>query len=499
LADCRLAAGYTQESFAEKLGADRSTVGRWERGSQSPQPWQRPDLARILKISLEQLDDVLRRTKRCVSPVPGIELVASRPTGGAAATPTRFRASPETSTRLPGALGSLSVLEANPGQSITEIDHDITLTAAQGRFFGGTSIAARLYPASDDGRIVTNVPADLANEPFLRRPGRTLVIGVVENDYNATRYFGLDGRQARRRLASAPRVGRMLVPQAYELDDLTIGLLWAVSNTDEALLDDDASLAASHNHLAVYEQRSRSAVGHDVAIDLSPISSMWLGSDFCARHILRHSDTLSDVPVFWTREQRGEEASTWLLFAHKYAYLRESAAKFVGAATAPRRAFCIPPTSTGASSRPERVLLLLAVALMESFGIRVDVCVEPEYTSVQGFAFDQQRRAIVANWVGTDGIWQVDLTDSGPLLREFADATGYAQAHSVVAGRTPAARLAALAEYLDLGWDWLVQRCGDLATYGSAGIVQPRSRLLSVDGIDQACRFLAGVDQKTGL
>jgi DNA-binding XRE family transcriptional regulator len=42
LADCRHAAGYTQVSFAEKVGVDRTTVGRWERGVQSPQPWQRP-------------------------------------------------------------------------------------------------------------------------------------------------------------------------------------------------------------------------------------------------------------------------------------------------------------------------------------------------------------------------------------------------------------------------------------------------------------------------
>lgn len=64
LAECRLAAGYTQESFAEKLGVDRSTIGRWERGTQSPQPWQRPDLATALNISLDQLDDLLRRTKQ---------------------------------------------------------------------------------------------------------------------------------------------------------------------------------------------------------------------------------------------------------------------------------------------------------------------------------------------------------------------------------------------------------------------------------------------------
>jgi DNA-binding XRE family transcriptional regulator len=499
LAGCRLAAGYTQESFAEKLGADRTTVGRWERGTQSPQPWQRPGLARFLTISLEQLDDVLRRTKRFASAVPGVELVVPRPVQGSDTSLSTVGASQENGTlRLPGLLGTLSLVDADPGQSITDVDQDITLTVAPGRFFSGTSISARLYPASDDGRIVTHVPANLGGEPFLQRPGRSLVIGVVENDHNAARFFGLDGRQARRRLASAPGVGRLFVPRAYELDDLTIGLLWAASNLDEALREDDAVLAASSDHLVVYEQRSRSAVGYEIAVDLSPVSGMWLGSDFCARHILRHSDTLIDVPVCWTREQRGEEASTWLLFAHKYTYLRQSAAKFVGTQTAPTRALCIPPASAGASSRPERILLLLAVALMESFGIRVDVCVEPEYTSMHGFVFDQHRQAIVANWVGTDGIWQVDLTDSVPLLREFADAAGYARAHSVVAGRTPAARLAALAGYLDLDWEWFVRRCGELAAYGSAGILQPRSRLLSVAGIDQACRFLVTIDQQTG-
>jgi transcriptional regulator with XRE-family HTH domain len=59
----RLAAGFTQESLAEQLSIDRSTIGRWERGAQAPQPWQRPDLATSLRISLTELDDILRRTK----------------------------------------------------------------------------------------------------------------------------------------------------------------------------------------------------------------------------------------------------------------------------------------------------------------------------------------------------------------------------------------------------------------------------------------------------
>lgn len=174
-------------------------------------------------------------------------------------------------------------------------------------------------------------------------------------------------------------------------------------------------------------------------------------------------------PSFWTREQRGEEASTWLLFAHKYAYLQQSA----GTDTTLTRAFCVPSSAVAASARPERILLLLAVALMESFGITVDICAEPEYAALPGFVFDGHRHAIVANWVGADGIWQVDLRDTTPLLREFADATGYAHAHSVITADTPGGRLRALADYLDLDWSWLVRRCHELGEYGSAGIAQP--------------------------
>jgi transcriptional regulator with XRE-family HTH domain len=100
LADCRHAGGYTQESFAEKVGVDRTTVGRWERGVQSPQPWQRPDIAAALDVSLDHLDDVLRRTKRPADTPATIERAILEP--------SRSFADPER-----GRLGFVSVSSAD--------------------------------------------------------------------------------------------------------------------------------------------------------------------------------------------------------------------------------------------------------------------------------------------------------------------------------------------------------------------------------------------------
>jgi transcriptional regulator with XRE-family HTH domain len=51
----RKAAGYSQEGLAERVGVDRSTVGRWEAGVVTPQPWHRPRLASALGLSLQAL------------------------------------------------------------------------------------------------------------------------------------------------------------------------------------------------------------------------------------------------------------------------------------------------------------------------------------------------------------------------------------------------------------------------------------------------------------
>jgi transcriptional regulator with XRE-family HTH domain len=59
LAARRKAAGFSQEQLAERLRIDRSTVARWESGETEPQPWIRPRLARVLEVSLDQLDRLL--------------------------------------------------------------------------------------------------------------------------------------------------------------------------------------------------------------------------------------------------------------------------------------------------------------------------------------------------------------------------------------------------------------------------------------------------------
>jgi transcriptional regulator with XRE-family HTH domain len=51
----RRTVGLSQEALAEQLGVDVSSVRRWEYGQRLPQPWQRPNLATALKISVEQL------------------------------------------------------------------------------------------------------------------------------------------------------------------------------------------------------------------------------------------------------------------------------------------------------------------------------------------------------------------------------------------------------------------------------------------------------------
>jgi hypothetical protein len=121
--------------------------------------------------------------------------------------------------------------------------------------------------------------------------------------------------------------------------------------------------------------------------------------------------------------------------------------------------------------------------------------VHPELGQVKGFILDGDGNAITANWVRSDGIWHVDTAHRRSTLKEYADAAGHAQAHSVIAHSSPVRRLQALAAYLGLDWGWLRRRCAQLHNQRWEGLIQPRSRLLSLSGLEHACGFIASLPE----
>src|SRR5699024_4920612 len=58
----RAGLGYTQEGLAEAVGVERSTVWRWEKGTVTPLPEQRPRLWSVLGLTAAELDDLLSET-----------------------------------------------------------------------------------------------------------------------------------------------------------------------------------------------------------------------------------------------------------------------------------------------------------------------------------------------------------------------------------------------------------------------------------------------------
>ncbi|MBC3843609.1 helix-turn-helix transcriptional regulator [Streptacidiphilus sp. 4-A2] len=69
LIERREAVGHTQESLAAAMDVDRTTVGRWESGRGTPQPWMRPKLARALRVNADQLAQLLDTPEQAASAV----------------------------------------------------------------------------------------------------------------------------------------------------------------------------------------------------------------------------------------------------------------------------------------------------------------------------------------------------------------------------------------------------------------------------------------------
>ena len=110
--------GLTQEQLAERLGVERSTVVRWERGQTQPQPWLRPRLAKTLGVSADRIEKLLADGG-----------APARPQGRAVALPRQLQAlhqqiqradrsltAPEPATPSPG---------AEPGGELREVHRQL--------------------------------------------------------------------------------------------------------------------------------------------------------------------------------------------------------------------------------------------------------------------------------------------------------------------------------------------------------------------------------------
>lgn len=383
---------------------------------------------------------------------------------------------------VPEAVDLAALGEGRVASSATE-----SLTVPAGRSFLGAEISAHYSEADRVGSSVLLVDPTDELLTVLNRPDRRSLVIAVDGD---RRQYVADGRRFLDR--AGHRMGPQVVPLANVIDDLTVGIIWATANADSALLADDRELVRSREYVELQAGRPMSQGARDEVPTLNPVASQWLGSLFCSRYIVRNLGQLEGAPFFWTREQRGEEAAAWLLWSHKFEYLRRTSRRFANM----RRGFCIPEDQVVASPRYERVMLLLAMSLMEAFGIQVELSAEPEHAEVEGFVL--ANKAIMANWLGSPGLWCVEASVPQARLTTYRKLAAEVLAESLTAQRTPVERLAALAAHLDVPWAWFRKRCTELAAAGVDDIAHPRGRLLSTRGLNTAIRYVAYIDVLEG-
>jgi hypothetical protein len=351
-------------------------------------------------------------------------------------------------------------------------------------------IMTALYDGGSDEVQVLGHDGGHGLEQFLRPARRGFLMGVEERAHDH-RLYVLDAAPARRaHAAAAPHDGAITIPRAYALDDLTYGILWALTQLDDGLLADDQTLDSESGNLETYLALPRSAPSR-LLLDLTSVGTSWWGSAFCAHYIERQLQNATEVPAFWTREQCGAEAAPWLFFRHKVEYLHRTG-RFTSNSQATSRVFCVPEASVAPTERYERILLLLAITLMERYGIRVRLVADPAYADMDGVALIPGQRAVIANWVRVRGeaLWAASTSSSRGDLRSYATAFGDAEEANVLTGPDPKSRLEQLAHFLDIDWTWATARCRDLAERGVSGLVRSRSRLLTIEGVDDALSFL---------
>jgi DNA-binding XRE family transcriptional regulator len=79
LAQRRKALGHSQDDLAALIGVDRTTVIRWERAETEPQPWLRRKLATHLRVTPDELTELLEAVSEVPTRRDGYTLLSSVP------------------------------------------------------------------------------------------------------------------------------------------------------------------------------------------------------------------------------------------------------------------------------------------------------------------------------------------------------------------------------------------------------------------------------------
>ncbi|MGW1041032.1 hypothetical protein [Streptomyces sp. NPDC002547] len=364
-----------------------------------------------------------------------------------------------------------------------------------------TSVAVQMYEAThlSDDDVVAIGPADYPHiRQFVRPTRRALLLASAKESREGGEggLYVLDSAHARRLLAPERPVELLPIPSAYRLDDLTFAVVHGLVAADNALGADDRLLDAEEQGLEQHLQKERSVYAREAVPGLSQVGAAWLGSRFCSRHALRWLTKSGAPTALWSRAQIGEEVLPLLLFRQQHHFIDEFRKLAAGEDEQPGVVLCVPEDVVAASPLYERIMFFLALAWLEMRGLVTWVCSEPEYAKIDEFVLVPGEQAVVGTWMrAKDNLWSADVAVRKAQVRDFDLAVRHARKHSVTQGGSSRARLRAAVEYLGLEqiWDTFPQRCAELGAYGTVDMLQSRSRLIALNEVDHALRYVGGL------
>jgi transcriptional regulator with XRE-family HTH domain/tetratricopeptide (TPR) repeat protein len=183
----RKALGLTQEDLAALLKVDRSTVVRWERGETEPIPWQRPRLAKALKVTADRLTELLDIASSRPGDHAGDEQRDERLATGGGRVAVVPRQLPATVRDFTGRAAEFAMLTeildgAGDGTPGTVVISAIGGTAGVGKTALALSWAHRVADRFPDGQLHVNLrgfdPADAPATPEEAIRGFLIALGV---------------------------------------------------------------------------------------------------------------------------------------------------------------------------------------------------------------------------------------------------------------------------------------------------------------------------------